>query len=227
MGPITRLALIGFACLVLLMGGLGVRACYRFVFAEKTPPSPASVSMPANPEPDVQEWADPIAALSSLTNFQKLSTLDTTPRAVNPRVKKILYWLYVAEKGGTQPEHAIDQAFASNGNVTSRKSQGAKAQTMANYRTAKLWGMFTAEALPKLKRGEAVQIVRGTYTGQFFEIDHIVPVARYPQFANELANLQLLPQSQNRSKGDRMGEVENQKLQELFKVCAPATIRQN
>ena len=97
----------------------------------------------------------------------------------------------------------------------SRKSSSAKAQTLTNYRTAKLWGMFTAEALPKLKRGDAVQIVRGTYAGQFFEIDHIVPVARYPQFANELANLQLLPQSQNRAKSDRMGGVEFEKLQEL------------
>lgn len=215
MGPITKLGLIGFACLALLLGALGVCACYRFVFAPKATPIPVSVSLANNPPLQVQEWADPIAALSSLTDFQKLSALDATARAVNPRVKKILYWLYVAEQQGIPPEQAIDQAFASNGNVASRKSPGAKAQTMANYRTAKLWGMFTAEALPKLKHGEAVQIVRGTYTGQFFEIDHIVPVARYPQFANELANLQILPQSQNRAKSDRMGGVEFEKLQEL------------
>lgn len=215
MGPITKLALVGLACLTLLLGALGIRACYGSAVAPRATAIPVSVSLPANRDPKIQEWADPIAALTSLTDFQRLSTLDTTARAVNPRVKKILYWLYVAEKQGIQADRAIDQAFASNRNAASRKSQGAKEQTMANYRTARLWGMFTADALPKLRRGEAVQIVRGTYTGQFIEIDHIVPVARYPEFANELANLQLLPQSENRAKSARMGGVEFEKLQEL------------
>jgi CRISPR/Cas system Type II protein with McrA/HNH and RuvC-like nuclease domain len=46
-------------------------------------------------------------------------------------------------------------------------------------------------------------------------VDHIVPLSRYPQFANELANLQLMPAMQNREKGDRMGRVEQEKLAEL------------
>lgn len=45
--------------------------------------------------------------------------------------------------------------------------------------------------------------------------DHIVPVSRYPEFANELANLQLMPAMQNRSKGNRMGAAEFEKLREL------------
>jgi hypothetical protein len=49
-------------------------------------------------------------------------------------------------------------------------------------------------------------------------VDHIVPLARHPQFANELANLQLMPAIQNRAKGDRMGKVEMEKLAELQRL---------
>ena len=49
-------------------------------------------------------------------------------------------------------------------------------------------------------RGKAALITKGSYLGQVVEIDHIVPVARHPQFANELANLQLMPGMQNRAK---------------------------
>ena len=160
MGPLTRLAFIGAACLLLLLGGLAVRGCYRFIFSPKAAPAPVSVQPPAQPDPavEVQEWADPITSLAALTDFQKLATLNPQSRAVNPRVKKILYWMFVAEQKGIPPEKAIDRAFGENGNAGSRKAAGAKAQTMANFRTAKLWGLFASEVLPKLKRGEAVTI---------------------------------------------------------------------
>ena len=216
MGPLTKLAAICLAGLMGLLCLLGVRSCYRVVFRPAaTPAAPSAPISAPSVEADAREWADPIAALSALTDFQKLSTLSSQSRAINPRVKKILYWLYAAEQKGIEPGQAIDKAFAANGNAGSRKAVEAKAQTLVNYRTAKLWGLFTLESLPKLRRGEEVQLTRGTYVGQFIEIDHIVPLARYPEFANDLANLQLLPQSQNRTKSDRMGAVEYAKLKEL------------
>jgi len=193
----------------------GLRGCYRFVFHSAASHVGISSPITSAPEPEVWERADPITALATLSDFQKLSTLDVQTRAVNPRVKKILYWLYVSEKSGTTPELSLDKAFSANGNAASRKAAAAKEQTLTNFRTAKLWGLFTPESLPKLKHGEAVQVARGTYAGQFIEIDHIIPLARYPEFANDLANLQLLPESQNRTKGDRMGAVEFGKLKVL------------
>jgi hypothetical protein len=215
MGPITKLAIVGFTGLALLVGALGIRTCSRVVFHHSAAPTPVSFVVSAADDAEVQEAADPIAALSALTDFEKLATLNPQARSINTRVKKMIYWLYVAEKKGIEPEQAINRAFASNGNSSSPKAASAKAQLIGNFRTAKLWGLYTKGSLPMLKRGEAVQITRGTYAGQYLEIDHIVPLSRYPEFANDLANLQLLPQSQNRSKGDRMGALEFEKLKEL------------
>jgi hypothetical protein len=227
------------ACfLVLLLGTLGIEGFFR---ASPKPPAkrastaahvpvsrrtrvaePPSATIPTRvqPERQVQETADPITALAALTDFQKLATLSTAARAANPRVKKILYWLYVAEEKGIEPAAALDQAFSRNGNAASPRAPGAKAQTLTNFNQAKIWGMFTPESLERLKRGDAAPIVRGTWAGQSIEIDHIVPLSRYPQFGNELANLQLLPAKQNRSKSDRMGGVEFEKLQELQRLPA-------
>jgi hypothetical protein len=218
MGRLIKIAAVGFAGFCLVLGVLGIRWGFHALTTPKAPPLPVSVQVPAvqpTPEVTVFETADPIGALASLTDFQKLATLNPQTRPVNPRVKKILYWLFVAERKGIPPEQAIDRAFAQNGNARSRKAAGAKSQTITNFRTAKILGLFTADGLPLLKRGHAVKISNGTYAGEFIEIDHIVPLARYPQFGDELANLQLLPQSQNRSKGDRMGAVEFLKLKEL------------
>ena len=149
----------------------------------------------------VSETADPLTALAALTDFKKLATLDPAKRAINPRLKKILYWLYVADAKGIGTEDALKAAFNQNSNAGTKASNAIR-QTITNYRTAKLWGLFTTESLAKLKRGEAVQITRGSYVGQFVEIDHIVPLARYPQHGNDLANLQILPQAENRRKGE-------------------------
>ena len=166
---------------------------------------------------ELAERADPISAISSLSDPAKLHTLKPQTRAVNGRVDKILYWLYVAELRGISPSHALDEAFSKNQTVEPRASL-AKAQIIANYATAKRLGLFTQAGLDRLKRGLAAVITKGTYIGESAEIDHIVPLARYPQFANELANLQVLPRSQNRSKGERMGNVEVQQLQQLLRI---------
>jgi hypothetical protein len=217
MGPLTKLAFLFLGCSFLICGTFAVRAVYRLVFNHHVLAETVASRSDANsPTSEVQERADPVEALSALTDFKKLSTLRG--RAINPRLNKTLYWLYVAENNGMLPERVIDEAFVRNGNSSTKKATAAKAQMVANYRAAKLWGAFTVDALAKLKRGEAIRVTRGSYTGQFIEVDHIVPVARYPQFANELANLQLLPQSENRRKGDRMGDVEFAKLAELHRL---------
>lgn len=196
-----------FTALGLLIGAGSIRT-----YDGLRPAKPAVVAEPSKAV--VTETADPITALAALTDFKKLATLNPENRAINPRLKKTIYWLYVADARGVSDEDALRAAFAQNGNAGTKASNAIR-QTIANYRTAKLWGLLNSENLPRLKRGEAVQITRGSYVGQFIEIDHIVPLSRYPAFANDLSNLQLLPQAENRKKGDRMGEVEFRKLKEL------------
>lgn len=166
------------------------------------------------------ERADPIAAIASLSDPKKLQSLKPENRSVNGRMDKILYWLFVAEEQGIGAEQAVAQAFKSNGTEEPRLSM-AKSQVVMNYKAAKRWGLFTKENLEKLKRGNAAFVTKGSYAGEKAEIDHIVPVARYPQYANELANLQVMPGPMNRSKGDRMGNLEWEKLKELQGLAPP------
>jgi hypothetical protein len=179
---------------------------------------PKTPAAPKEPTVEINEKADPITALASLTDPEKLKTLKPEGRSVNGRLDKVLYWLVVAEQKGIPPSQAIVRAFDLNGTGEPRRSL-AKKQIESNYLNAKLWGMFTAENCERLKRGNAGLITKGTYIGQIVEVDHIVPVSRYPQFANELANLQLMPAMQNRSKGNRMGASEFKKLKELQTIA--------
>lgn len=169
----------------------------------------------------VSETGDPVAAIASLSDPKKLATLKPENRAVNGRMDKILYWLYVAEQRGMKPDAVMGEALTRN-KTTEPRGTMAKKQTLANYTAAKRWGLFTIENLDRLKRGNAAIVTKGSYVGEKAEIDHIAPVSRYPQFANELANLQIMPAPQNRSKGDRMGKVEFEKLAELQKLIPPA-----
>jgi hypothetical protein len=217
MEPLTKIAAVGLACLCLLLGALGV----RLLVLDSA--LPASVAARAHDEARVEgvhdeglaDSASQRVTLAVLTDFRKLGTLNAESRSINAREKKILYWLHIAERQGVPPEIAIDEAFEANGNSKLPQAKAAKSQTLANFRAAKIWGLFTSEGLAQLKRGKAARISRGTFEGEYIEIDHIVPLARYPQFANELANLQIMPMSQNRAKGDRMGAVEFAKLREL------------
>jgi hypothetical protein len=167
----------------------------------------------------VEERADSIAAIASLSDPQKLQTLKPENRSVNGRMDKILYWLSVAEGQGIGAERAVSQAFQSNGTIEPRLTV-AKRQVLMNYKAAKRWGLFTKENLEKLKRGNAAFVTKGTYAGEKAEIDHIVPVARYPQYGNELANLQVMSGPMNRSKADRMGNLEWEKLEELQRLSS-------
>ncbi len=42
--------------------------------------------------------------------------------------------------------------------------------------------------------------------GEITEVDHILPVTKFPQYGKEFWNLELMPQSLNRRKGDTVGQ---------------------
>ncbi|MBK8037762.1 MAG: hypothetical protein IPK22_11590 [Verrucomicrobiaceae bacterium] len=42
--------------------------------------------------------------------------------------------------------------------------------------------------------------------GEITEVDHILPVAKFPQYGKEFWNLELMPQSLNRRKSDTVGQ---------------------
>lgn len=141
-------------------------------------------------------------ALIDQTDPAKLAALGK--RDANPRVNRVLFYLHEAQASGTPPAAALEEVFRANGTtglvaVLSRQTQ------LRNFQHAQDWGLLTPANLARLKRGEAPTITKGRRHGQETDVDHIVPVSLAPEVGNSLANLELLPASENRAKGARIG----------------------
>ena len=66
-------------------------------------------------------------------------------------------------------------------------------------------GLLTLDNLEAMKRGKYPVVTLGLYVGEVAEVDHILPVSKFPQYAKVFWNLELMPQSVNRRKGDAVG----------------------
>jgi hypothetical protein len=67
-------------------------------------------------------------------------------------------------------------------------------------------GIFTPPNLDGMRRGKSPVVMRGPYAGEIVEIDHILPFAKFPQYDREFWNLEVMPQTLNRRKGDTVGQ---------------------
>ena len=76
--------------------------------------------------------------------------------------------------------------------------------------------LFTPANRERLRRGNAAKVPRGPYNGETIEIDHIVPLNLAPEAGNELANLEMVPQSVNRKKSDHITTRQLMHAQKLF-----------
>ena len=143
-----------------------------------------------------------IFALGNLTDPAKLSTLGE--RGANARLNIIVFWLDDARSRGVSAETAIHWSQVLNGTREPRISL-VRTSLLHNLKIADGLGLLTSENRARLKRGNAAIITRGPYSGEPVEIDHIVPISAAPELGNELANLEMLPKSENRRKSDRIG----------------------
>lgn len=144
-----------------------------------------------------------IFVLGNLTDPAKLSTLGE--RGANSRLNKIVFWLDDARSRGVSVETAVHWSQVLNGTREPRASL-VRTSLLHNLKIADGLGLLTTENRERLKRGNAAIITRGPYTGEPVEIDHIVPISVAPELGNELANLEMLPRTENRRKSDRIGE---------------------
>ena len=145
-----------------------------------------------------------ITAIAAQSDPSKLATLGT--RAANPRLKRIMYYLYQARVGGADPATVIDQAQQHNGSAGTPRAALVKASLLRNLKICDGLGLFTPGNLQGLRTGQAPTVTRGPYAGQVAEVDHIVPLSLAPEVGNELANLEMLPADLNRSKSNKVGE---------------------
>jgi hypothetical protein len=144
-----------------------------------------------------------IVAIANLSDPGKLATLGE--RGANPRLNKIVYWMFEAYDHGGSPEAAVEWAQRLNGE-TGLRAELVHDSLMRNWKIARELGLLTPDNLAKLRRGNAADVTYGTYFGEPVEIDHIVPFSLAPEVGNELANLEMLPRTVNRKKSDKVME---------------------
>ena len=147
-----------------------------------------------------KDYAERVA---SLIDPAKLATL--AERGANPRVQK-----YVAQLA----EARAEQLNVSNIVVVAVARVGMKGEAATLTRDAMLrnltiadrLGCLDTEGLKEMRQGKAATVKRGPYKGQELSVDHIIPFAIVPELDKVIANLELMPERVNKSKGYNVGE---------------------
>ncbi len=75
-----------------------------------------------------------------------------------------------------------------------------------------------------MRRGQAPVIMVGPNAGSRVGVDHLVPFSRAPEISNRFGNLRYLPNSANKSRGNR---VDPDMLSKLKEVQRPQSFRPN
>jgi hypothetical protein len=150
-----------------------------------------------------------MVAIRSLTDPAKIATLRD-PRACNDRLLKVVYWLHQAHQSGQEPQAVLDASL-----VQQPRRDMVKESLLRNLVIANRLGLLTPANLDAMKRGKSPTVTFGPYAGEIAEVDHILPVAKFPQYGKEFWNLELMPQSLNRRKGETMGQRQMDLLRKL------------
>jgi hypothetical protein len=80
-----------------------------------------------------------------------------------------------------------------------------KESLLRNLLISSRLGLLGPMNLAAMKRGKSPIVTVGPYSGEIAEVDHVLPVAKFPQYSKEFWNLELMPQTLNRRKGDSVG----------------------
>ena len=150
-----------------------------------------------------------MGAIRSLTDPAKIATLKD-PRASNDRLLKLIYWLHQAQQAGQDPQVILDASL-----MQQPRLHLVKESLLRNLVIAFRLGLLTPQNLDAMKRGKSPTVTLGPYAGEIAEVDHILPVAKFPQYGKEFWNLELMPQSLNRRKSDTVGQRQMDLLRKL------------
>jgi hypothetical protein len=156
-----------------------------------------------------------VAAISSLTDPAKLATLKGC-WAAHARLPKCVYWLALAEKDGKDPVKILEEAAKLNGTAGTPYAGFVRWGLLENLKIAKELGLLTPKGMAEMRRGKSATITKGQYAGQEAEADHTIPRSVCPELANQVMNLELLPDSLNRTKSDKVTERARVFAKELY-----------
>lgn len=141
-----------------------------------------------------------ITAIRSLTDPAKINTLKS-PYACNDRLLKIVYWLNHAQNQGSPAGQVVEQALLPQVN-----RDLVKDSLLRNLVISERLGLLTEINLERMRRGQSPEVTIGPYAGETAEVDHILPVSKFPQFSKAFWNLELMPRTLNRRKSDSVGQ---------------------
>ena len=144
-----------------------------------------------------------VRTVAALIDPVKLAGLGE--RGANPRLNKLIYWLWHAEQRGLSPESSLSWALWLNGQQEPQAGL-VKEALLRNVKIATQLGLLDAQNLDHLRHGRAAIVRSGPYRGEVVEIDHIVPYSLAPEVGNDLANLEMLPRTLNRRKSNLVNE---------------------
>lgn len=163
-----------------------------------------------------------ITAIASLTDPKKIATLSGK-RAANDRLHKILAWLEEGRREFVHPSKIIDEAQKLNGD-TPAHAAAVKETLLWNFDICTHAAVFTDDNLARMKEGRAPLVTGGTYSGEPYHVDHIIPVAEFPTLGNEIANLIYLPRTLNLRKSD---EIKQRAIDLANKLIAAGILTKN
>jgi hypothetical protein len=150
-----------------------------------------------------------MVAIRSLTDPAKIATLKD-PHACNDRLLKVVYWLNQAQQVGRDPQVILDASLVQQPRIGMLKES-----LLRNLLIANRLGLLTPANLDAMKRGKSPTVTLGPYAGEIAEVDHILPFAKFPQYGKEFWNLELMPQTLNRRKSDKVGQRQMDLLRKL------------
>jgi hypothetical protein len=156
---------------------------------------------------------DTATIISDQINPARLATLG--PRAANARVQKCVYWLATARQEHRNLTTLLDAAVARAGYTNVLAAHLTREALLRNLDIADKLGCLDAEGLSEMRHGKAATVRSGPYIGDQLSVDHIIPRAVCLELDNVIANLEFMPQRMNSSKGDRIGQRQVQKAEEL------------
>lgn len=151
--------------------------------------------------------------IAPLIDPGKLATLKG--RAANPRVRKYVYWLGMAEQAKLSPREVATEAVR----IAGYKGEAAAltiAAMVRNLDIATKLGCLDESGLSEMRKGSSPTVQCGPYKGQELSTDHVIPFAVCPELASTIANLELMPMKKNGQKSDRIGERQRALATKLF-----------
>ena len=146
------------------------------------------------------------------------SSLGDGSRKGNPIFKKLLYNLIRAKQLGIPSDRVVGAVLSSSESRIPRQLMRYRMTSLLNdLKAAEKLGLDTPNNLTLLEDGRAPIVTKGNpkYLGQKAEVDHRVARSIAPQFENEIANLQLLPEEINGIKLASHGPLEQEHLLRL------------